>query len=113
LYGTGNGSYSLEIVNLALGYKHTDLPTSNIRVNQTKKYYVQVFSDGSMSVFDCSVDINSDLAINILDAITLSNVFLTTPSSPNWNPNADINSDDAVNILDAITLSNYFLEHYP
>jgi hypothetical protein len=58
-------------------------------------------------------DINGDFTVNILDAITLSNSFLTPPGSTNWNPDADINSDNIVNILDAIILSNHFLEHYP
>jgi hypothetical protein len=57
-------------------------------------------------------DVNGDGTVKILDAITLGNAFLATPSSSNWNPNADINDDRAINILDAITLSNHFLEHY-
>jgi parallel beta-helix repeat protein len=58
-------------------------------------------------------DINGDGTVNILDAITLANAFLATPSSSNWNPNADINGDGVVNILDAIILANHFLQHYP
>ncbi|MGA3191840.1 MAG: NosD domain-containing protein [Candidatus Bathyarchaeia archaeon] len=58
-------------------------------------------------------DVNGDFTINILDAITLSNAFLTTPSSAKWNPNADINGDNLVNILDAIILANNFLQQYP
>jgi hypothetical protein len=48
-----------------------------------------------------------------LDAIILSNSFLATANSRNWNPNADINGDGVVNILDAIIQSNHFLQHYP
>jgi PKD repeat protein len=51
-------------------------------------------------------DINGDGRVNILDAILVSNAFLSTPGSPNWNPNADINSDGVVDILDAIILAN-------
>jgi hypothetical protein len=58
-------------------------------------------------------DINGDSTVNILDAIQVSNAFLATPSSSNWNPNADINGDNVVNILDAIILANHFLQHYP
>jgi hypothetical protein len=58
-------------------------------------------------------DVNGDGTVNILDAIQVSNSFLATPSSSNWNPNADINSDNVVNILDAIILANHFLQHYP
>jgi thermitase len=58
-------------------------------------------------------DINGDGTVNVLDAIQLSNSFLATPSSLNWNSNADINGDGVVNILDAIIMGNHFLEHYP
>jgi hypothetical protein len=58
-------------------------------------------------------DINGDGTVNILDAIQLSNAFLATPGSSNWNPNADINGDGIVNILDAIILANHFLQHFP
>jgi hypothetical protein len=58
-------------------------------------------------------DVNGDGTVNILDAITLGNAFLTVPSSSNWNANADVNGDNVVNILDAIILANHFLEHYP
>jgi hypothetical protein len=58
-------------------------------------------------------DVNGDGTVNILDAIQISNSFLATPDSSNWNPNADINSDNVVNILDAIILANHFLQHYP
>jgi len=53
-------------------------------------------------------DLNGDGTVNILDAIQLSNAFLSTPGTPNWNSNADINGDGVVNILDAILLSNDF-----
>jgi parallel beta-helix repeat protein len=56
-------------------------------------------------------DINGDGTVNILDAIQVSNSFLATPGSSNWNPNADINGDNVVNILDAIILANHFLQH--
>jgi outer membrane protein assembly factor BamB len=55
-------------------------------------------------------DINGDGAVNILDSIKVSNAFLATPHSPNWNPNADINGDGVVNILDSIILANHFLQ---
>jgi hypothetical protein len=58
-------------------------------------------------------DVNGDGAVNIIDAIILSNAFYSVPGYTSWNPNADINGNNAVNILDAIILSNYFLQHYP
>jgi hypothetical protein len=53
-------------------------------------------------------DINRDGAVNILDAILLSNSFLKSIGQADFNPNADLNGDGVVNILDAIILSNNF-----
>ena len=58
-------------------------------------------------------DLNGDGVVNILDAILFSNAFLSTPSSPNWNPDADLNGDDVVNVLDAIIFSGYFMAVNP
>lgn len=81
-------------------------------------YFLTVATNASYANFTSSLavwvvlqgDINGDGTVNILDAITLGNAFLTTPSSSSWNPNADINGDNVVNILDAIILSNNFLK---
>jgi len=113
LYGTGNGSYSLEIVNIALDYKHVNVPTGWIQQGDVTKFYVQVDADGGIRVTDTRPDINGDGVVNILDAIILGNTFLSTPTSPNWKAKADVNGDGVVNILDAIVLGNHFLEHYP
>jgi len=58
-------------------------------------------------------DINGDGTVDIYDAILESIAFGSSPSSPNWNPNADINGDGIVDIYDAIILSAYFNQHYP
>lgn len=53
-------------------------------------------------------DLNKDGVVDILDLIIISKSFESTPSSPNWNPEADLNNDDIVNILDiVIVASNY------
>jgi hypothetical protein len=62
---------------------------------------------------DLIADINRDGTVDISDAIILSNCFLTTPSSLNWNPNADINNDGIIDISDAIILSGNFLVTIP
>jgi hypothetical protein len=53
-------------------------------------------------------DINRDGAVNILDAILLSNSFLKSMGQAGFNPDADLDGNGAVNILDAIILSNNF-----
>jgi peptide/nickel transport system substrate-binding protein len=113
LYGTGNGNYSLEIVNIALSYKHVNVPTGWIQPGDVIRFYVQVDTKGGIGIIDARPDINGDGVVNILDAIILANAFLSTPTSPNWNAKADINGDGVVNILDAIILANNFLQHFP
>ncbi len=84
-------------------------------------YFLAAATNASYPTFTSSLavrvviqgDVNGDGTVNILDSIQVSNAFLTTPGSPNWNPNADINCDNVVNILDSIIQSNNFLQHYP
>jgi len=78
---------------------------------ETNTAYIN-FTGGTVEV-TIPGDVNGDGTVNILDAITLANAFLATPSNSNWNPNADINGDGVVNILDAIVLGNHFLQHFP
>lgn len=53
-------------------------------------------------------DINSDRFVDIYDALTLAAAYGSTPSSPNWNPEADIDGSGKVDILDAIILANHY-----
>lgn len=77
------------------------VPNETDKIDNTQQSSITVTIPG---------DVNGDGTVNILDAIAVSNAFLATPSSSNWNPNADINGDGVVNILDAIILSNNFLQ---
>lgn len=52
-----------------------------------------------------SPDINRDRVVNILDLVIVATVFLTTPTSPNWRPDADLNFDNVVNILDLVIVA--------
>jgi len=53
-------------------------------------------------------DINNDRAVDIYDAILLSNAFNSIPAAPNWNPKADFNENGIIDIFDAIVLAaNY------
>jgi peptide/nickel transport system substrate-binding protein len=112
LYGTGNGSYSLEIVNIALGYKNVNVPTANIHLNQTRKYYVRVYPDGSIFVFDAQADVYEDGIVELMDFYYTSVAYLSSPGHPNWNPRADVNSDDIVELMDFFALSQHYLEQW-
>jgi hypothetical protein len=79
--------------------------------NETKT--VDSSLSGGMIYVSMPGDLNGDGVVNILDAIILSNAFLATPGSLNWNPNADLNGDDVVNILDCIIFAEYFMTVSP
>ncbi len=77
-------------------------------------------SDGDGIGNSCDADIvgsgtdDDDCAVNFLDVAALSNAFLSTPGSPNWNPDADIwgptgEPDGIVNFLDISRLPELFL----
>ena len=51
-------------------------------------------------------DINQDRRVDLYDAILFASAFNSTPSNPNWNPDADFNGDNVVDVYDAITLAN-------
>jgi len=58
-------------------------------------------------------DINGDRIVNALDLYALGKTYGTTPSSPNWNPNANINNDDIVNKLDLEIIYQNFGKIWP
>jgi hypothetical protein len=49
-------------------------------------------------------DVNGDREVNILDGVTLSLAWATTPPNPPWNIRADVNHDGNVDILDGTRL---------
>jgi len=53
-------------------------------------------------------DIDRDGFVKIGDIVSVINHYGTTPSSPNWDPNADVNGDGKVYIDDiVITINNF------
>jgi len=51
-------------------------------------------------------DVNGDGIVNAFDLRELGKAYGSTPSTPNWNPEADINSDGAINIFDIDIMSS-------
>jgi hypothetical protein len=53
-------------------------------------------------------DINGDGQVDYKDLFLLAKAYWSTPTDPNWNPNADINYDGTVNYKDLfLLLRNY------
>lgn len=75
------------------------------------EYYCQFHPDTMHGKFRIlkDPDINGDHAINFLDLGIIGSAFLSTPTSPNWNPGADLNNDGVVNFLDLGIVGNVFL----
>jgi len=72
-----------------------------------------VHADGWVTVTTPG-DINGDYKVDIQDLVLLAKAYGSTPSSPNWNPNADIAGDGIVNLRDLTILAlHYGQVYYP
>jgi parallel beta-helix repeat protein len=58
-------------------------------------------------------DINADDIVDIFDCVKIALIFGSTPSDPNWNPNADINNDNTIDIFDLVIVAIHFAETSP
>jgi parallel beta-helix repeat protein len=66
-------------------------------------------SDGTIKVRIALIgDINLDRTVNNNDLILLVQAYGSTPSDPNWNPNADLDNDNVVGIFDLKILGENF-----
>jgi hypothetical protein len=119
VYANSTALGTAAVNNLAPGANVTvTVATWNTSTWAFGDYFLTAATNASYSTFASALavrvvlqgDVNGDGTVNILDAIQVSNAFLATPSSSNWNPNADVNCDNVVNVLDAIILSNHFLQ---
>jgi len=111
--GTGNGTYSLEIVNVALDYKYTEIPLNTIHINQTRTYLVQVFFDGKMKIWDPLLDIYEDWKIDIRDIAAVAISYGSYPSHPKWNKAVDIYEDDKIDIRDIAMVARQYGKLWP
>jgi len=67
-------------------------------------------SDGNITV-KLQGDVNGDGIVNLKDIALVARAFGSTPTSPNWNPNADINGDGVVNMKDLALVARNFESH--
>jgi len=111
--GTGNGTYSLEIVNIALGYKYSEIPLNTIHMNQTRTYLVQVFSDGLLKVWDPLLDIVEDWNIDMRDVGTAAQSYGSYPGHLLWNKAADVYEDDNVDMRDIGKVAREYGDVWP
>jgi parallel beta-helix repeat protein len=58
-------------------------------------------------------DIVPDGTVDIFDIVTVAVAYGSTPSDPNWNPNADLVEDNIIDIFDLVTIAIHFGETDP
>jgi len=58
-------------------------------------------------------DINADGIVDIFDCVKIALAYASTPSDPNWDPNANINNDNIIDIFDLVIVAIHFAETDP
>jgi hypothetical protein len=53
-------------------------------------------------------DLDHDGDVDMFDVVILSSAYPSTPSDPNWRPEADLNGDNAIDIFDVVILSGNY-----
>lgn len=95
-----NMTFSLPKRNVKLG-NYTIYAATNFNVVQTS-------TDTERFAVVLLGDIIKDYIMNMKDIAAGVMLFRTTPSSPNWNPDADINNDEVVDMRDIAALVHFF-----
>jgi hypothetical protein len=78
----------------------TGMKLGNYTLYATTNYGVQTAIRINNLPIKLTGDIVKDGIINIRDLTACILLFLTTPNSPNWNPDADTNNDQKVDLRD-------------
>jgi len=58
-------------------------------------------------------DVNGDGVVDIFDCVTIALAYGSTPTDPNWSPNADITNDNLIDIFDLVIVALHFGETNP
>ncbi len=98
-----------EYSNMTFALPRKDCKLGNYTVYAVTNYNViQTANDNAQIKVVLLGDIYNDNIINMRDISAVILVFNTTPSSPNWNPDADLNNDGVVNMRDISILVQTF-----
>jgi hypothetical protein len=98
-----------EYSNITFNLPRKDCKLGNYTVYAATNYQVlQTANDNANFAVILLGDVVKDNIINMRDISAVILVFNTTPSSPNWNPEADLNKDDVVNMRDISILVQTF-----
>jgi hypothetical protein len=97
-----------ETFNICFSLPKKDLKLGNYTVYVAAKYYVQTSFESKKFQVILLGDIVKDGIINMRDITACILLFQTTPSSPNWNPDADVDKSGKVDMRDVTFLILHF-----
>lgn len=80
--------------------------TDSSGLKGSKSQIVEVFAS------EPSCDINGDGICDLRDVLIAIGLYLTTPSSPKWNPKADIDKNNIVDLRDILMVISKFATRY-
>ena len=107
--GTESGANVSGSSILSFSWNTTNFPCGNYDLNLTAG---NLTAESSV-VLTIPGDINGDFKVGLEDLVLLANAYGSTPSSPNWNPNADINGDGKVSLQDLVILAIHYGQQHP
>lgn len=112
LEGIENGTYSFELVNLALNYKHVSIASGAIQAGQIKQYFVSVYPNSSMQVSSTvPFDVYGDGKCDMRDIGRVAKVFGVNYPDLKYDPLCDIVFDWKIDMKDIGAVAWHFGEH--
>ena len=105
---SGNGALGT-IVFVVEQYGNSTLHLTNvILLDSTLSEFPDIVTNDFTLRIKIPGDINGDDQANVVDLNSLGKVYGSTPTDPNWNPDADINQDGVIDGSDLALLSDNY-----
>jgi hypothetical protein len=109
-------STAAEYLKLSWNYNNKKVTlgsTIPVTLTLTVARYVRGVSDFNFNIIIFGTryiigDLDHDGDVDIVDISILIAAYNSTPSAPNWRPEADLNGDNVVNIFDVVMLSSNY-----
>jgi len=97
-----------ETFNISFSMPKKDVKLGNYTVYVATRYFLQTSFESKKFQVILLGDIVKDGIINMRDITACILLFQTTPSSPNWNPDADVDKSGKVDMRDVTFLILHF-----
>ena len=96
--------------NLTFHLPHTGGKIGNYTVNVSAVYEGQQATDSRTFEVILLGDVNDDGKVELADLMLVIKYYGTTPSSPDWYPDADVNGDGKVELADLMLVIKHYGE---